>query len=88
MNITDIKFRRMFDTEPLKAICSVTLDDSIAIHDIKLVSAKDRLFVVMPSKKRSDGTFADIVHPINSKIRTQLEKDIIDAYKEARAAIR
>ena len=82
MNITNIKFRRLFDTEPLKAVCSVTLDDSIAIHDIKLVSAKDKLFVVMPSKKRNDGTFSDIVHPINSSARMQMERDIIDAYRQ------
>lgn len=82
MTITNIKFRKLFETEPLKAICSVTLDDAIAIHDIKLVSANDRLFVVMPSKKRGDGTFSDIVHPINSDMRSRMETSIIDAYRE------
>ncbi len=84
MNITNIKFRRIFDTEPLKAVLSVTLDDAIAIHDIKLVSANGKLFVVMPSKKRSDGTFSDIVHPINADTRARMEKNILDAYRETR----
>ena len=85
MNITNIKFRRIFDTEPLKAVLSVTLDDAIAIHDIKLVSANGKLFVVMPSKKRSDGTFSDIVHPINAQFRGVLESAVVEAYEAALA---
>lgn len=82
MTVTNIKFRKLFDTEPLKAVCSVTLDDALAIHDIKLVAAKDKLFVVMPSKKRTDGGFSDIVHPINSDMRNRMEEAIIEAYRK------
>lgn len=85
MVVTDIKFRKLFDSEPLKAICSITVDQSLAIHDIKLVAAKDRLIVVMPSRRRPDGEYADIVHPINSKTRCAIETAVIDAYYRALA---
>lgn len=84
MTVTNVKFRKLFDTEPLKAVCSVTLDDALAIHDIKLVAAKEKLFVVMPSKKRADGSFCDIVHPINGDMRKQMEDAIIGAYRTTR----
>ena len=82
MEITDIKFRKFFETEPLKAICSVTVDDSIAIHDLKLVRTAGKMILVMPSRKRSDGNYTDIVHPINSATRTMFETEIINAYEE------
>jgi stage V sporulation protein G len=34
----------------------------------------------MPSRKNPDGTYRDIVHPINSDFREQLERAVIDAY--------
>ena len=80
MQITDIKIRKFFDEGPMKAVVSVTLDDSIAIHDIKVIYARERFFIVMPSRKNPDGTFRDIVHPINAHFRTELENAVIDAY--------
>lgn len=71
----------MFDDEPLKAVVSMTLDNEIAIHDIKIIYAKEKLFVVMPSKKNADGTFRDIVHPINADFRQKMETILINEYK-------
>ena len=34
----------------------------------------------MPSRKNPDGTYRDIVHPINAQFRAQLEEAVIDAY--------
>lgn len=80
MTITDIKIRKFFDEGPMKAIVSVTFDDSLAVHDVKVIYARDRYFVVMPSRKNPDGTYRDIVHPINATFRADLEKAVIDAY--------
>jgi stage V sporulation protein G len=80
MKITDIKVRKFFDEGPMKAVVSVTLDDCLAIHDIKVIYARERYFIVMPSRKNPDGTFRDIVHPINSDFRTAIEEAVIDAY--------
>ena len=80
MQVTDIKIRKFFDEGPMKAIVSVTFDDCLAVHDIKVIYARDRYFIVMPSRKNADGTYRDIVHPINSSFRNELENAVIDAY--------
>ena len=83
MQITDIKIRKFFDEGPMKAVVSVTFDDQLAVHDIKVINAKDKLFIVMPSRKNPDETYRDIVHPINASFRALLEKEVIAAYNEA-----
>ncbi len=80
MQITDIKIRKFFDEGPMKAVVSVTFDDCLAVHDIKVIYARERYFIVMPSRKNPDGTYRDIVHPINADFRAQLEEAVIDAY--------
>lgn len=80
MQITDIKVRKFFEEGPMKAIASVTFDDCLAVHDVKVIYARDRYFIVMPSRKNPDGTYRDIVHPINSDFRSALEEAVIDAY--------
>ena len=42
---------------------------------------KDRYFIVMPSRKNPDGTYRDIVHPINADFRNMLEREVIAAYQ-------
>lgn len=83
MVITDVKIRKMFEEGPMKAVASVTFDGAFAIHDIKLISANDKFFIVMPSKKVADGTYRDICHPINADFRASLESAILSAYEAA-----
>ena len=80
MQITDIKIRKFFDEGPMKAIASVTFDNCLAVHDVKVIYARERFFIVMPSRKNPDGSYRDIVHPINSDFRRELEEAVIDAY--------
>ncbi|MBQ8397547.1 MAG: septation regulator SpoVG [Clostridia bacterium] len=85
MNITDIKVRKLFDDGPMKAIVSVTFDGQLAVHDIKVINARDKFFIVMPSRKNPDDTYRDIVHPINAQFRGELETAVIAAYNTALA---
>ncbi len=87
MKITDIKVRKLFDDGPMKAVVSVTFDDQLAVHDIKVINAKDKFFIVMPSRKNPDNTYRDIVHPINSSFRLELEEAVIDAYNRELALV-
>ncbi len=81
MKITDIKIRKVFDdASPMKAVVSVTLDDQLALHDIKVIYAKEKHFIVMPSKKNPDGTYRDVVHPINAEFRETLNDAVLEAY--------
>ena len=83
MQITDIKIRKFFDEGPMKAIVSVTFGDALAVHDIKVIYAREKFFIVMPIRKNPDDTYRDIVHPISSQFRGMLETAIIEAYEAA-----
>ena len=83
MQITDIKVRKLFEEGPMKAIVSVTFDGQLAVHDIKVIYARDRYFIVMPSRKNADETYRDIVHPINAPFRGMLEESVIQAFLAA-----
>lgn len=84
MQVTDVKVRKLFfDDSPMKAIVSVSLDDQLAVHDIKVIHARDKLFIVMPSRKNPDGTYRDYVHPLNAEFRADLENAILRAYEAA-----
>ena len=56
MQITDIKIRKAFEEGPMKAVVSVTFDNQFAVHDIKVIYANEKHFIVMPSRKNADGT--------------------------------
>lgn len=83
MQITDVKIRKIFNDGPMKAIASVTFDAQLAVHDIKVINARDKFFIVMPSHKNPDETYRDIAHPINAQFRATLEAAVIAAYEEA-----
>ena len=85
MQITDVKVRKLFSEGPMKAVVSVTFDGQLAVHDIKVINARDKFFIVMPSRKNPDDTYRDIVHPINTQFRAELESVVIAAYEEALA---
>ena len=82
MQITDIKVRKTFDEGPLKAVVSLTFDAQLAVHDIKVIHANDRYFIVMPSRKNGDGTYRDITHPISADFRMMIEEAVLTAYNE------
>ncbi len=86
MKITDIKVRKLFDDDgPMKAIASVTFDEQLALHDIKVIYARDKYFIVMPSRKNADGSYRDIVHPITADFRAELESSVLGVYERALA---
>jgi stage V sporulation protein G len=84
MDITDIKVRKLLDEGKLRGIVSITLDGVLAVHDIKIVQGEERLFVAMPSRRDDQGMFRDIVHPISSSSRSEIESKILSAYRTER----
>lgn len=83
MQITEVKIRKIFDENVLKAIVSVTFDGCFTVHDIKIVYANSKHFIVMPNKKTKDGRISDIAHPINKEFRDILEKEVLEQYNKA-----
>lgn len=81
MEITDVKVIPV-DDEKLKAFVSIVFDQCFVVTDIKIIHGPKGLFVSMPSKKRKDGTFKDIAHPLNNQMRQYLEEKILSVYKQ------
>jgi stage V sporulation protein G len=81
MEITDVKVIPV-DDEKLKAFVSIVFDGDFVVTDIKIINGPKGLFVSMPSKKRKDGTFKDIAHPLNNKMRQYLEEKVLGVYRQ------
>lgn len=85
MQLTDIKIRKVFDDGPMRAVVSVTFDGEFAVHDIKVIYANEKYFIVMPSRKNADGTYRDIAHPINATFRARVEDAVLAEFRKALA---
>ena len=81
MEITDVKVIPV-DDEKLKAFVSIVFDQCFVVTDIKIIHGPKGLFVSMPSKKRKDGTFKDIAHPLNNQMRQYLEEKVLSVYQQ------
>jgi stage V sporulation protein G len=81
MEITDVKVIPV-DDEKLKAFVSIVFDQCFVVTDIKIIHGPKGLFVSMPSKKRKDGTFKDIAHPLNNQMRQYLEEKVLTVYRQ------
>jgi len=86
MEITDIRVRRINKEGKMKAVVSITFDNELVIHDIKVIEGDKGLFIAMPSRKTSEGDFRDIVHPINSPTRQRLQDSVLEKYQVALVA--
>jgi len=80
MKITEVKVFPV-NEDRLKAYVTITIDDAFVVRDLKIIRGNDGLFVAMPSKKRKDGQFKDIAHPLNQETRSEIEKAVFDAYE-------
>lgn len=84
MKITSVNVRRISkEGSRMKGIASVLLDDSFAVHDIRVIDGDNGLFIAMPSRKTATGGYRDIAHPINPEIRSMFESAILEAYENA-----
>ncbi|MHB9095715.1 MAG: SpoVG family protein [Eubacteriales bacterium] len=81
MNITDVRIKKIQGDTSTKAVVSVTIDDALVVHDIRVVEGKNGLFVAMPAKKVGD-KYVDISHPITSQSRTLLFDTVLSQYRQ------
>jgi len=81
MKITEVKIYPVENGGRLKAYATMVFDDSFIIRDLKVIEGEKGFFVSMPSRKRKDGTFRDIVHPLNSEMRSTVEETIVKEYQ-------
>lgn len=81
MNISDVQIH-LVNEDKLKAYATIILDGCFVVRDLKIIQGQSGLFVAMPAKKRKDGSFRDIAHPINQETRRIVEDRVLLAYHE------
>ena len=82
MEITKVSVRRIESSNPkMKGTAYVELDNCFAVENIRIIEKSDgSLFAAMPSRKKQNGEFHDICHPINEETRNLFNSKIIDEY--------
>jgi stage V sporulation protein G len=80
MKITEVRIF-LKGEEKLKAYAAVTFDEVFVVHNLRIVLGDKGLMVCMPSRKKNDGTFKDIAHPITNDFRNEIEKIVLGAYE-------
>lgn len=82
MKITEIKVYPSQKNDKLKAYATIVFDGSFIVRDLKVIEGLKGLFISMPSRRRRDGAFRDIVHPLNSETRKLIEDSVIEEYNK------
>ena len=79
MKVTQVKVFRV-EEEKVKAYVTIVLDECFVIRDVKIIQGATSLFIAMPSKRRKDGSFQDVAHPLCQDVRNELERAVLMAY--------
>lgn len=85
MRITEIKVLPVDGDEKLKAYVTIKLDDCFVVRDMKVIKGTSGYFIAMPAKKMKDGTYRDLVHPLDKSTRQMLEAQVLDEYNKMQA---
>jgi stage V sporulation protein G len=81
MDVTEVRVFPV-DEDKLRAYVTITFDHCFVVRDLKIIRGNTGLFVSMPSKRRKDGTYKDIAHPLNNETRRMIEEKIIAEYEK------
>lgn len=84
MKITEVKVFPAKDNGRLKAYATIVFDNDFIVRDLKVIEGDKGLFVSMPSRRRKDGSFRDIVHPLNADTRRTIEEAIVGEYQKVK----
>lgn len=85
VDITDVKVFPVHE-DKLRAYVTITLDACFVVRDLKVIHGNTGLFVAMPAKKRKDGTYKDIAHPLNAEMREKMERIVLAEYERIAAS--
>ncbi len=109
IKVTDAKFTP--GASPVLAFADLIINQSIAIHGVRLVEHKGKTLVCMPTRiqhspckscghknpvsnkycgacrspftaPQMERHYLDVIHPINSSVRSHMEKEILTAYQQ------
>jgi stage V sporulation protein G len=80
MEITEVKVFPI-NEEKLKAFVSIVFDHCFMVNDIKIIQGREGLFISMPSRKKKNGEFKDVAHPLNNETRRMIETKVLAEYE-------
>ncbi len=81
MEITEVRVYPVTrPDERLLAYATLTFDDEFVVRDLRIIRGNGGVFVAMPSRKRQDGTYSDVAHPLRPELRKKIEDQVLQAY--------
>ncbi len=83
MLISDVKIVQVFGDDKLKAFVTVKFNGCFIVRDMKVIKGARGFFVAMPSKRMRDGSYRDLVHPLDNDTRLLIENTVLEAYAKA-----
>lgn len=84
MQITDVTVKLVDRPDnKLRGIASIVIENDFVVHDIKIIEGGSGCFIVMPSRKTSDGRYRDVAHPLRTEVRDYISEKILSAYEAA-----
>ena len=84
MKITSVNVRKVEKEDSnLRAFVNITIDDALAVKDLRIIDGNNGLFVAMPSRKNRNNENEDVAHPLNAETREMFEKAVFAEYEKA-----
>ena len=80
VEITEVRIM-LKNEEKLKAFANITFDNEFVVRGLKVINGSQGFFVSMPSRRKKDGTFQDLAHPITNDLRKKIEDRVLDAFE-------
>ena len=85
MEITEVSITPLDEEARLKAFVNITFDDVFVVHGLRVIEGNHGMFVSMPARRLSDGSYKDIAHPITNAFRLKIQRVVLDAYRQVLA---
>jgi stage V sporulation protein G len=80
VEITEVRIT-LKNEEKLKAFANITFDNEFVVRGLKVICGAQGYFVSMPSRRKKDGSFQDLAHPITNDLRKKIEDRVLDAFE-------
>lgn len=80
LEITKVRITPM-EKNNVKGLATITINDSLALHSVKVLDGKYGLYPSMPAYKSSDGNYHDLV-VCSSKLKSSIKAEIQKSMQE------
>lgn len=86
LKITNIKLKKLNNLGRFLGEASITINDCLVIHNIRIIQTEEKRILAFPSRKLQNGNMVDIVHPITADFRKYVEEQVFAMYDTAEDA--